>query len=347
VTANDPVPGAAEGAAGARPRSSPWQRVALWLVTLGCFAFLYTRLASAAAREGVGLGAYLAGIFSRVDWTLWILLMVPYSLFYFLVDSLVIWRIVNWFNARVRYLDILPISGSSYVLSLVNEQVRKGAMALYLYRRDGIPGWEVGSSMLFMMFCEMLTLLLWATIGVALSWERFTDPRLRAFHAIPWVALAVAIFFAAWLLYFRGVLAPGSTLRDRALFRAFREAHLRHYLVIVVFRSPAILSAVLVYTACIRLFGIDANLIEMLGYAPVIFFAAAIPSPMRAVAISAWALLFPDYVGEATVFGFVQHNFFILFNAVIGLAFFRRANREIFGSGGGAGAQERAGAVGH
>ncbi len=30
-------------------------------------------------------------------------------------------------------------------------------------------------------------------------------------------------------------------------------------------------------------------------------------------------------------FGFVQHNFFILFNAAIGLLFLPRANRELFG----------------
>ena len=30
-------------------------------------------------------------------------------------------------------------------------------------------------------------------------------------------------------------------------------------------------------------------------------------------------------------FGLVQHNFFIFFNAAIGLVFLRRANRELFG----------------
>jgi hypothetical protein len=30
-------------------------------------------------------------------------------------------------------------------------------------------------------------------------------------------------------------------------------------------------------------------------------------------------------------FGFVQHTFFIFFNAAIGLIFLRRANRELFG----------------
>ena len=80
--------------------------------------------------------------------------MIPYSAFFFLIDSLVVWRIVNWFNASVRYRDLLPIRGSAYIISIVNEQVGKGVMAVYLNRRDGVPGWEVGSSMLFIMFCE-------------------------------------------------------------------------------------------------------------------------------------------------------------------------------------------------
>jgi hypothetical protein len=32
------------------------------------------------------------------------------------------------------------------------------------------------------------------------------------------------------------------------------------------------------------------------------------------------------------VFGFVQHNFFLLFNAAIGLIFLKRANQELFSS---------------
>jgi hypothetical protein len=37
-------------------------------------------------------------------------------------------------------------------------------IALYLNRRDGVPVWEVGSSML----CEIYSLILWATVGVLL-----------------------------------------------------------------------------------------------------------------------------------------------------------------------------------
>jgi hypothetical protein len=51
---------------------------------------------------------------------------------------------------------------------------------------------------------------------------------------------------------------------------------------------------------------------------------------MHSVAIVLWVLLFPDRPGEMTAFGFVQHNFFVLFNAAVGLVFLRRATRALF-----------------
>ena len=119
-----------------------WQKLLPWVITLACFAYLYTRLDAAAAREGQTLVGYLAGVFGKVSWPTWLALMIPYSLFFFLIDSAVVWRAISWFNTPVRYRDILPIRGSSYILSILNEQVGKGAMAVYLNRRDGVPGWQ-------------------------------------------------------------------------------------------------------------------------------------------------------------------------------------------------------------
>jgi len=41
-------------------------------------------------------------------------------------------------------------------------------------------------------------------------------------------------------------------------------------------------------------------------------------------------ILFPERPAEMTTFAFVQHNFFVLFNAAVGLLFLRRATRELF-----------------
>ena len=312
-------------------RRSLAARTLPWLITAGCFAYLYVRLDGAATREGQSLVGYLGGIFAGVRWDRWLALMIPYSVFFFLIDSLVVWRVINWFNAPVRFADILPIRGSTYILSILNEQLGKGAMALYLYRREGVPGWQLGSSMLFIMFCEFLYLSSWATIGVVLRWQRF-ETVAPVLHVIPWIFAGAVLAFALLVLYFRGTIFPSSRLRDRPILHAFRSARASQYLTIVLMRSPALLLAVVVYAQCLRLFGVPVEYGEMLAYIPVVFFGAATPGPMRSVAILLWVLLFPDNEGQMTAFGFVQHNFFIFFNASIGLLFVRRANRELFGA---------------
>ena len=311
----------------ARPKAPGWQRALPWLITVACFTYLYLQIDRQASRQGQTALELLASVFGSVSWTSWLALMVPYSAFFFLIDSLVVWRIVNWFNTRVAYTDILPIRASAYIISILNEQIGKGVMAVYLNRRDGVPGWQVGSSMLFIMFCEFYYLLSWGTLGTWLQWDRI-DP---VFHNIPFVAVGAAVFFALWILFFSGKLLPAATLRDRQILLAFRQARVWQYATIIVLRSPALLAAVIVYKHAIGLFGVEVGFGEMLGYLPIIFFGAAIPGPFRAVAVAMWPVLYPEKAAEMTAFGLVQHNFFIFFNAAIGLLFLRRANRELLG----------------
>ena len=324
---NQSVPAASVPSTAAAKKAKPWQKLLPYVITLACFAYLYNRLSHAASAEGTGLAPYLLRSFENVSWSRWLAMMIPYCFLYLIFDSLVVWSVINWFNTKIRYLDILPIRASAYILSLVNEQVSKGAIALYLNRRDGVPGWEVGSSMLFLMFCEYYSLMLWATIGVLLRWNGFQE----VFHIIPWIALGSAVFFVVFHLFFTGRIGSGTTLRDRPIFRAFRLAKVWQYGTVIAMRAPLVIAGVVVYTLALRLFGGSVSFGEMLGYLPVIFFGAAMPGPMHSVAILFWVLLFPDKPGQMTAFGFVMHNFFIVFNAGIGLLFLRRATREVLG----------------
>jgi hypothetical protein len=310
------------------PKRKPrlWQRLLPWLITAACFAYVYSALHRAAVAEGGGLIPYLVKSFENVNWFSWLALMIPYCIFFLVIDSLTVWSAINWFNTKIRYADILPIRASAYILSLVNEQVSKGAIAVYLNRRDGVPVWEVGSSMLFLMFCEYYSLIAWGTIGVLLQWGRVP----RVFHAIPWIALASGAFFVVFYLFFSGKSSSGMALRNRPVFRSFRLAKVWQYAAVIAMRAPLMIAGVIVYTLALRLFGGSVTFGEMLGYLPVIFFGAATPGPMHSVAILFWVLLFPDKPGQMTAFGFVQHNFFIVFNAAVGLLFLRRATREIF-----------------
>ena len=269
---------------------------------------------------------YMTQVFSTVDWVPWLGLMICYSLFYFFIDTLVVTKAMNWFISDIKYKDILPVRASAYIISIFNEQVGKGAMAFYLNKRHQIPGWEVGSVMLFIMFCEIFYLLVWASIGFAVGGDSLPE----VFSIMPLISAGAAVFFVVWVLYFQGTILPNSTFREKKVLHAFNKAKPWHYMAFFLLRSPALLAAIIVYTIALNLFGVEASFMTLLPFLPVIFFAAAVPTPMRAAAITFWVILFPDNEGQMAAFGFVQHNFFILFNAAIGLIFWRKAQKDLF-----------------
>ena len=308
-------------------KSNSIGRLLLLLIAAACFIYLYYRLNGAALREGLSLFDYMYQVFAAVNWIPWLLMMTAYCLFYFSIDTLIVTRTLNWFIKDIKYRDIMPIRASAYIISIFNEQIGKGAMAYYLNRRDQVPGWEVASVMLFIMFCEIFYLLVWATLGYIIGGENLPE----VFGLIRYIAIAGAIFFTSWVVFFRSTFFSKNRIRNLKIFHAFRMAKLQHYGKFFLLRSPLLIAAVFVYSTALDFFGVEMSAVELLPLLPIIFFAATVPTPMRAAAITSWVILFPENEGEMAAFGFLQHNFFILFNAAIGLLFLPRANRELFG----------------
>lgn len=309
-------------------------RVITWMVAIGCFYLVYGRIEAAAAREGQTAIAYVLEFFAGANWVSWLSVMIPYSVFFFLVDAHVTWRVVRWFNAPdLRFRNVLPIRASAYILSLVNEQVGKGAMSLYLLKRYRVPGWEALSSMLFLGFAEIYQLLMFSAVGVVTAYHLVVS----ASTLLPLGIIFPTIFVIAFtylplhIAYFRYKFFVNSTLRQGSLLTAFRKARPIHYLLSILFKAPNLLGAVVVYTITLELFQVQVEMGQMLAFLPVIFLAAALPLPFHAGALLLWTVLFPDYP-EVGVFSLVMHTFFVLFNALIGIVFLPRANKELFGS---------------
>ena len=313
-------------------RKSPWPilfRMATWLLAAGCFYLVYTKVDAAAAVKSLNAWEYLVKFFGEANWLLWLALMMPYSVFFFLVDSHVTWRVVRWFNApELRLGSMLPIRASAYILSLVNEQVGKGAMSVYLLRHHKVPGWKALSSMILLGLMEIYQLLIFSAIGIAANFHlvQSASTEWPLDVILPSVMVFAMIYLPVHIAYFR---SGEGGLREKPLLTAFRQARPIHYLLIVLFKAPNLIGAVIVYTLALELFQVDVSLGQMLAFLPVIFLAAALPLPFHAGALLLWTVLFPDYP-EVAAFSFVMHTFFVVFNALIGLLFLPRANRELF-----------------
>jgi|TARA_B110000977_G_scaffold135337_1_gene172178 hypothetical protein len=318
----------------AKKSSSLVFKLATWGLTLLCFYLVFSRTEATAAREGLTVMEYLLRFFADADWVLWLSLMIPYSVFFFLVDSHASWRAIRWFNAEnLKLKDVLPIRASAYILSLVNEQVGKGAMSLYLAKRHSVPGWQALSTMILLGLVEIYQLLIFSAIGVGLYYGLVQDAstQIRLDLILPTVFAVAALYLPIHILFFRGYLGIFEKVRQVQIFKAFREASPKHYLLLLLCKAPNLICAVLIYTVALSLFNVDVGFGQMLAFLPVIFVAAAMPLPFHAGALLLWTVLFPDYP-EVGVFSLIMHTFFVLFNAGIGVLFLPKANAELFAS---------------
>ena len=307
-------------------------KVATWALTIFCFYLVFSRTKATAAREGMTVAEYLLRFFADADWTFWLMVMIPYSLFFFSVDSHASWRAIRWFNApQLRLTQVLPIRASAYILSLVNEQVGKGAMSLYLAQRHEVPGWQALSTMVMLGLMEIYQLLFFSGIGVLIYYElvQQASSQIRLDLILPTVFALAVCYSPIHILFFRGVFGDFPKIRDAQIFRAFREAKPIHYLLLLLFKAPNLLGAVMVYTFALQLFNVDVGFGQMLAFLPVIFLAAALPLPFHAGALLLWTVLFPKFP-EVGVFSLIMHTFFVLFNAAIGVVFLPKANAELF-----------------
>ena len=328
-----------EGIAGGTAPSSRARsivfRIATWLLAFGCFYLVFTRVEKAALRDNLSAIDYLVKFFQGADWTQWLMLMIPYSILFFLIDSHATWRVIKWFNtSEIKFKDILPIRASAYILSLVNEQVGKGAMSLYLLKRHKVPGWKAVSSMILLGIVEIYQLLLFSAIGVFFYYDLVNEAStmLPLTTILGSVYLIAFLYFPFHILYFNGSILKNSSLKDRQIFHSLRQARLLDYILVLLCKAPNLLAAVVIYTMALDLFSVDVGFGQMLAFLPVIFIAAALPLPFHAGALLLWVVLFPQFP-EVGVFSLVMHTFFVSFNAVIGLVFLPKANKELFVEG--------------
>ena len=252
--------------------------------------------------------------------------MVPYSVMYLLVDTFCITRVVNWFNCRVAYRDVLPIRATTYLLTLINSQLGQGGIALYLNRRERVPFLEAASSVLFMMFVELYQLVLFSSIGFALA-PGATDLPLGP------VFLALYGYLVVHLIVFRWAAERIGWLRNRTILRSFRLARPSHYLLLLLYKSPNFLMATVVYYFAVRCFGMRLRVRRPAGVLPIIFFSAALPIGVAHLGApqALWLYFFSREAPAATLLAFslATHFIFMIMNASLGIPFLPRASREL------------------
>jgi hypothetical protein len=304
-------------------RRVPFRAILPPLVTAAIFVLIFRRVPFARFAEALRNADYLP-FFTA---------LLPFSLFYFALDTVVLWRVVRWFHGELALADLLPVRAVDYLLSILNHRVSQGAMVVYLARRLSASLFEIASSILFLDFLQKTHLILWAAVGMALVSEALP----RALLLVP---LALGVLWALFLGYVHGGFSfLGRFFRAPhfRLFRSFRLARPEHYAQVLLLKAPLLLMAVWAHYHATQAFGFEIPMPRLLATLPIIFMVGALPINVARLGTTplAWIFFHGDIVDppKLLAYSLAGHLTFMLANAGLGLVFLPRAYRELFSAG--------------
>jgi hypothetical protein len=269
---------------------------------------------------------------ASADYVLFLAVMIPNTVFYFLWDTLILKRVLAWFHGDVPYLDLLPVRAASYVVGFFNTNAGRGALAGYLWRRLDAPFLELGSTVIFLVLTEYTQLVLWSLCGVFGFRTDVTTSLLP-------VAAAVALFWVVFFAYNRMHITPSRAVRwvfaprEWPVFRTFRLAAAVRYFQIVLLRAPMFLVSLGAHYVAARAFGLAIPFGSLMTFLPVIFMAAALPVTVAHLGTTqaAWLYFFGQYAPAPRLLAFslIAHLTFAFTRALLGVLWLPVAYTEL------------------
>lgn len=261
----------------------------------------------------------LARVLAAADYSTFLALMIPNTVFYFCWDTLVLAVAMSWFHGPVAYRALLPVRASSYVVAFFNTNAGRGALAAYLSRRLGAPFLQIGGTVLFLVLTEYTHLVAWATIGILMV-------RQDVKTELVWAPPLVAVF---WLVFFLARRWFSGAGPEWTLLRTFRLAPPRRYMQVVLLRAPMFFVSLCFHYLAAPSFGIEIPFGPMLAFLPVIFMLAALPITVAHLGTTqaAWIVFFGAYAPaeKLLAFSLAAHLTFTATRTLLGLAFLPRA----------------------
>lgn len=293
-------------------------RLLPWFVSIACLLYIFTT---------TEVGPLWEALQTANMPLFWGSVLGIFIFIVFPVDSFVITRLLNWFEAPVTLREIMPIRGTSYLLGIFNYSAGSAGVSLYLRRTHGVPALRSLGALFFMTLCDVSTLALMVMIGAGVLGDMATSARI--------VSGCVLLILAGTLVYWRAgfdffVLGH---LRDRSLFAAFKQAKIRHYGLMILMRAPLTFLYTVLQYLTLESFGIHIPFYVLLVYVPIQMLVAGLPISVAGIGTVqvVQRTLYAPYADLATIdaFAVLLVFGFLCPRMIIGLAYTARASRDL------------------
>ena len=277
------------------------KRALPWLISLVIVGYLFW---------SVDLDAVLAAVEGAEMGTL-ILIMVLSAPLILAADAATLWLLFGRLISPFPYREVVAIKGVSYFFNAITYSAGTGGIAYLVHRRWGTGFLHVLSALLWLNFIDVITLLLIIAAGLSLAGDLLPEAMAQQ---LPYVLVGGAVVSVGAIVYWRlGVdfLILGR-MRSWRIFRAFADAEVADYGVMVASRVAFICVYIVLTWLILPTFHIEVPVLLLLIYLPIGTFVQIIPasvSGLGAVQVVLIALYAPHVAatvadGEAQVLAF-------------------------------------------
>jgi len=210
---------------------------------------------------------------ARANWFVFFGSMCALFAAVWVIDTVAIhWLYRRFHNVDVRFRDVLPARGLTYVLGILTYSAGTAALVLYFKRRYRVGIIEGGATLVVLMLVDLGILLLVVALGAPLLPASYQGPALMVGALFAGGAIAHLVFWRA-----RWSWGPLERVRQIPAFRGLRQARLRDYVVLGVMRLPVVALYIAMHFATLSAFAIHVPAIRLLVYVPIQMVVAAIP----------------------------------------------------------------------
>ncbi len=261
-----------------RRSGNPVMRVLPWFVALAAFGYIFGTTDLAGMRAAASTARW--GMF-------WVAAFGIYAAL-FAMDSMTVWWVYRRFHVpEIRYRDVLPARGASYLLGILNYAAGSAAMAFYFKKRFKVSMLEGGASLLLLMLVDLGLVTIAVLLGGSMlppEWTSATVVTLGSTvvtwqMAIQGLGLAFAVGAVGHIVFWRAPWKWGPLERIRSIesLRGFRAATIVDYVKIGLIRAPVTALYVLMHGLTLIAFHIQVPWARLLVYVPIQMLIAVVP----------------------------------------------------------------------
>lgn len=271
--------------------------VAPWIFCAAIFYFLFRQF----GKNGTLKPEDILFTLKQANLPLFVFFGFLYFVTVMIIDCLALQRVMGRFVTTMGFWETIRVRGVSYLLMIFNYGAGQGGFSIYLKKTHNAPISKSLGAMFFVTVCDALLTLTSGFLALFFVDEvRIGDWQLKpaALTFMPLVYVAVIL----WVLFWRYLDSPIvkkltrfkiiQRLLAHGIFHIFREAKLRDYIMILLWRVPLLVcvigSYLLAIIACHA--WLPPKILYL--YNPIILFICTLPLTPAGLGTSQLLIIF-------------------------------------------------------